>query len=71
MASDWIKHRVPDVQEPTPEEIRRALRHAKRLQAQAFRNIPRAVATGIARAFRRRAVASAPAAGATSEAHAV
>ncbi len=71
MTTDWMKHRLPDVHEPTPEEIERAMRHGERLRAQALRDITRAAIQGLARAFGGRALAPAPVDGAAQHVHAV
>jgi hypothetical protein len=67
MTTNRIKYRLPDVHEPTPEEIERAMRRCERLRAQACRDVARAVAMGLTRAFR----AGAPAHRTASEAPAV
>jgi hypothetical protein len=53
MKSDRIQRGLPELYWPTPEEIEQAMRRGERLRAQAFRDITRAAAAWLARAFRR------------------
>jgi hypothetical protein len=59
MSNDRIQYVLSARRDPTPEEIAYFMRVGKRLQNQAFRDIPRDFTTWLTRVFGRREVESA------------